>query len=245
MAYLSEFIGCLIFIGGGYAYMCNVSLKSTLVGKLNYIELCWAWSLAVGFGLAIAVMMGGPAYLNPGVVFGNMILGGLSFVEGLKYLAVEFIAAGCAVGMNIIFFWDSFKDSENMSKRGIFAAYPVKKNLPLNFLQEIMATFAFLFIVFMGIAGVSNLKLGNDSVIVGIVGFAAVFFLALTLNSTGFSMNPMRSVFSSVWYSIFYIPGGKDRVDWQYQLVVNFLGSSIGGILAVAATGAAKAALMK
>ena len=59
MEYLSEFIGSLIFLLGGYAYMCNINLKKTLVGTLNYIELAVAWSLAVGFGLAIAVILGG------------------------------------------------------------------------------------------------------------------------------------------------------------------------------------------
>lgn len=39
MVYVSEFVGSLIFLLGGYAYMCNISLKKTLVGTLNYIEL--------------------------------------------------------------------------------------------------------------------------------------------------------------------------------------------------------------
>ena len=61
MKYLSEFVGSFIFLLGGYAYMCNISLKKTLVSTLNYIELVVAWSLAVGFGLAIAAIMQGPA----------------------------------------------------------------------------------------------------------------------------------------------------------------------------------------
>lgn len=72
MRYLSEFVGSLVLLLGGYAYMCNISLKKTLVSNLNYLELVFAWSLAVGLGLATAVVMGGPAYLNPGVVFGNI-----------------------------------------------------------------------------------------------------------------------------------------------------------------------------
>lgn len=39
MAYLAEFVGSLIFLLGGYAYMCNCSLKKTLIGKLTYIDL--------------------------------------------------------------------------------------------------------------------------------------------------------------------------------------------------------------
>ena len=83
MVYLSEFVGSLVFLLFGYAYMCNVSLKETLVGKLNYIELVFAWSLAVGFGLATSTIMGGPGYLNPGVVFGSIITGGLEVTDAL------------------------------------------------------------------------------------------------------------------------------------------------------------------
>jgi glycerol uptake facilitator protein len=223
--------------------MCNINLKKTLVSTLNYIELVFAWSLAVGFGLAVAAIMGGPAYLNPGVVLGSIIWNGLSVTEGLIYLLMEFLAAGVAVLVCMIFFWDSFKASEGTSKRGIFAAYAVEKNLPLNFLQEIIATFVFLFLVFMAIAGVTATTANNQSLVIGLVGFGAVALLALGLNSTGFSMNAMRSVFSSIWYAILPIPNKSDSVDWQYQLIVNLCGSSIGGILAVIATSLIKAAL--
>jgi glycerol uptake facilitator protein len=243
MSYLSEFVGSLIFLLGGYAYMCNINLKKTLVSTLNYIELVFAWSLAVGFGLAVAAIMGGPAYLNPGVVLGSIIWNGLSVTEGLIYLLMEFLAAGVAVLVCMIFFWDSFKATEGTSKRGIFAAYAVEKNLPLNFLQEVIATFVFLFLVFMAIAGVTATTADNQSLVIGLVGFGAVALLALGLNSTGFSMNAMRSVFSSIWYAILPIPNKCDTVDWQYQLIVNLCGSSIGGILAVIATSAIKAAL--
>ena len=239
MAYLAEFVGCFIFLFGGYAYMCNVSLKNTLVSKLNYIELVTAWSLAVGFGLAVAAIMGGPAYLNPGVVFGSMIWNGLGIVDGLLYLLMEFLGAGAAMIVCMVFFWDSFKASPDMPKRGIFSAYPVQKNIPLNFVQEVLATFIFLFLVFMGITFVS------DPLVIGSVGFAAVALLSLTFNSTGFSMNAMRSVFSSVWFAILPFPNKNgEKVDWAYQLIVNLAGSSIGGILAVIATTCAKDAIL-
>lgn len=231
MEYLSEFAGSLIFLLGGYAYMCNINLKKTLVSKLNYIELVFAWSLAVGFGLAVAASMGGPAYLNPGVVVGNLIYNGLAIKKALLYLLMEFLAAGVAVGVCTIFFWDSFKDSPDAPKRGIFAAYPVQKNLPLNFIQEVLATFLFLFLVFIGILQ------AEGAVMIGLVGFGAVALLALSLNSTGFSMNAMRSVFSSIWFALIPIPNKNgEKVDWTYQLVVNLIGSTLGGVLAVIAT---------
>lgn len=233
MAYLAEFVGSLIFLLGGYAYMCNISLKKTLVGTLNYIELAVAWSLAVGFGLTMAVIMGGPAYLNPGVVVGNIIFGGLAINEALIYLLMEFLAAGAAEILCLIFFYDSFKASKDMPKRGIFSAYPVEKNIPLNIVQEIIATFAFLFLVL----GAIKCATGDGApLVIGVVGFAAVLILALTLNSTGFSMNAMRSVFSSIWFAIIPFPEKNgEKVDWGYQLLVNLVGSTIGAVLAVLA----------
>lgn len=235
MEYAAEFAGSLVFLLGGYAYMCNVTLKKTLVSALNYVELVIAWSLAVGLGLATAVIMGGPAYLNPGVVFGKIITGGLPVVDALLYLLMEFLAAGVAEIICLVFFWDSFKASKNVSKRGIFSAYPVEKNLGLNFVQEIIATFAFLFLVFTCLKATSG---DSAALQIGVIGFAAVAILALTLNSTGFSMNAMRSVFSSVWFAVLPFPNKDgEKVDWSYQLVVNLVGSSIGGILAVLVTG--------
>lgn len=235
MVYLSEFVGSLIFLLGGYAYMCNISLKKTLVGTLNYIELAVAWSLAVGFGLCMAVIMGGPAYLNPGVVLGNVIFNGLAISEALIFILMEFLAAGAAVLLCMIFFWDSFKASKGMAKRGIFSAYPVEKNMPLNFCQELIATFAFLFLVLGAIKACSG---DSAALQIGVIGFAGVLILSLTLNSTGFSMNAMRSVFSSIWFAILPIPNKDgEKVDWAYQLIVNFVGSSIGGILAVLVIG--------
>lgn len=242
MKYVAEFAGSLVFLLGGYAYMSNVTLKKTLVSTLNYIELVVAWSLAVGLGLTVAVIMGGPAYLNPGVVFGQIILGNLPITDALLFLLMEFLAAGVAEIVCLIFFYDSFKASGDISKRGIFSAYPVEKNIPLNFIQEVFATFAFLFLVFtclkatplITIAKPTAAETGMAALQLGVIGFAAVAILSLTLNSTGFSMNAMRSVFSSIWFAIIPFPNKNgEKVDWPYQLIVNLVGSSIGGILAV------------
>ena len=153
---------------------------------------------------------------------------------------MEFLAAGAAILICMIFFWDSFKESKDSPKRGIFSAYPVSKNMVLNFIQEFLATFFFLFLVFMAIALIDYSATG--ALVLGLVGFGAVALLALTLNSTGFSMNVMRSFFSSVWFAILPIPNKNgEKVDWAYQLVVNLVGSSLGGVAAVIVTSLIKA----
>ncbi len=235
MRYVAEFAGSLVLLLCGYGYMCNVSLKKTLVTALNYVELVIAWSLSVGLGLTTSIVMGGPAYLNPGVVLGNVIAGTLPVLEALLFLLMEFLAAGAAVVLCMVFFWDSFQATPNAPKRGIFSAYPVERNLVQNFVQEIMATFVFLFIMLTCLKAAGGEFRAFQT---GVIGAAVVAVLALSLNSTGYSMNAMRSVFSSVWFELLPIPNKNgERVDWPYQLTVNLLGSSIGGILGVLVTG--------
>ncbi|MCH5199566.1 MAG: aquaporin [Oscillospiraceae bacterium] len=246
MVYLAEFAGCFIFLSCGYAYTCNITLKKTLVPSRNYIELAAAWSLAVGFGLAVSFIMGGGAFLNPGVVLGNMILGNIGAVDGLLNILMEFLAAGAAMLVCTVFFWDSFKASPDTPKRGIFSAYPVERNIVLNFVQELLASFIFMFIVFTSITFSADAEVGRPigGLAVGAVGACAVMLLALSFNSTGYSMNAMRSVFSSLWFVILPIPNKNgEKVDWVYQLTVNLVGSSVGGISAVIVTALLKEAI--
>ena len=49
----------------------------------------------------------------------------------------------------------------------------------------------------------------------------------------------MRSVFSSIWFALLPFPNKDgEKVDWGYQLIVNLIGSSLGGITAVLTVGA-------
>ena len=231
--FISELVGSLVFLLGGYTYMSNVTLKNTQLPGLKWVDLSFAWSLAVGFGLAIScIMPQGMGLLNPGVVVGQLLVGAITPAQAGYALLGEFLAAGLAVALTVINFYDSFKESEGINKAGIFSAGPVKRNLGLNFLQEICATFLFPLLVLGCIKGCSGLG-AEKALVIGLIGFAAVFFLSLTLNLTGFSMNAMRSVFSSIWFAILPIPQKNgEKVDWTYQLVVNLVGSTLGGALA-------------
>ncbi len=57
----------------------------------------------------------------------------------------------------MVLFWDSFKASKDTPRRGIFPAYPVEKNIPLNLVQEFIAIFAFLFPVLGTVKAVPGL----------------------------------------------------------------------------------------
>lgn len=232
MYFLSELVGCIIFLAGGFAYGAQTTLKDTFVKKFNTLECAFAWGASLALGVAVAGLMGGPAALNPAVALGLLIMGAASGAQFGLLLLAEFLGAGAAVLIVWLFFFQNFKDTTEGSKRGIFAAYPIKKNLWFNFAQEFMASCMFIYILFMGL---TNSAFVNQQSTAGTALFTLVciIWIAFTYSNTGFSMNPMRSVFSSVWYAILPIQNKNDKVDWQYQLVVNVCGSTLGMVLGV------------
>lgn len=243
---LSELIGSIIFLAGGYAYSAQVGLKDTWVKTFKPIEAAFAWGTSLALGVVVASALGGPAALNPAVLLGLLIMRKITGAQFGMLLLMEFLAAGIAVLLVWIFFFNNFKDSVEESKRGIFAAYPVKKDIPVNFLQELMASCMFIYILFLGL-------MHNQASAPGFVGsvgisgqflitLGCIIWIAFTYSNTGWSMNPMRSVFSSVWYAILPIQN-KDKVDWKYQLIVNLCGSTIGMVIGVVLAVVTKAAL--
>ncbi len=245
--YLSELVGVLIFLGGGYAYGAQVNLKNTWVKEFNPIGAMIAWGTSLALGVAVSSAMGGPAALNPAVCLGLLITGGITGIQFWGLLLTEFVGAGLAVLIVWIFFWDNFKETTEGSKRGIFAAYPVKMNIGMNFLQELMASAMFIFILFMGLMHntPASIGLAGSAGITGqtLITFICILWIASTYSNTGWSMNPMRSVFSSIWYAILPIQNKNDKVDWKYQLIVNLCGSTVGMVIGVVLAWAVKGAL--
>lgn len=245
---LSELIGSIIFLAGGYAFSAQLALKDTAVNKnrSTTLEAAFAWGSSLALGVMVAAALGGPAALNPAVLLGLLIMGGITGAQFGMLLLMEFLAAGIAVLIVWIFFFNNFKDTLEGSKRGIFAAYPVKMDIPVNFLQELMASAMFIYILFIGLMhnapATPNMAMGSFAATnaigaTGMVGqfvitLGCIIWIALTYSNTGWSMNPMRSVFSSIWYTILPIQN-KDKVDWKYQLIVNLCGSTIGMIIGV------------
>lgn len=247
MYYLSELVGSFIFLAGGFAYGANTSLKKTFLGKFNPVTCAFAWGTSLAFGVAIAIAMGGPACLNPAVALGLLITRDMTGAQFGMILLMEFIAAGLAVLFTWMFYYKNFKETTEGSKRGIFAAYPVEYDLWVNFAQEIMCSVIFIFILFMtlynnlpdNIPGLGQVGIAGNS----LVTLFTIIWIAYTYSSTGFSMNPMRSVFSSIWYAIFPIANKNDKVDWKYQIIVNVFGSTIGMVIGVVLAQLVKRAL--
>lgn len=240
--YISEFLGCFLFVGAGYAYMASTNLKGTLVNKFEFLPCFLVWGIGLGSGVMVALKLGGPACLNSAVTLGKLIAGQLTLTQAFGLWIAEFLGAGFSVFLVMIFFWDNFKMSPDVPKSGFFAAKATTRHLPLNFLQEIIASATFTSLLFIGLLG-ADASTTTGQISITLTGLASLLWVGFSYSATGFSMNPMRSVFSSIWYTILPIPNKIDKVDWQYQLIVNLIGSTIGCIIAVYVEIAVKAAL--
>lgn len=230
--YIAEFIGCFLFVGAGYAYMASTNLKGTLVNKFEFLPCFLVWGLGLGSGVAVAMKFGSPACLNPAVALGKFLVGSLTIQQMLGLWLAEFLGAGFSVFLVMIFFWDNFKMSPDVPKAGFFAAKATTRHIPMNFLQEIIASATFTSLLFVGLLGAdASTSAGHIQVV--LAGLASLLWVGFSYSATGFSMNPMRSFFSSIWYTILPIPEKHDKVDWQYQFIVNVCGSTIGCIIAV------------
>lgn len=232
MYYFAEFIGCFLFVGAGYAYMASVNLKGTLVNKFEFLPCFLVWGIGLGSGVSVAIKLGSPACLNPAVALGKCLIGAISVQQMLGLWLAEFLGAGFSVALVMIFFWDNFKMSPDVPKAGFFSAKATTVHLPMNFVQEIIASATFTSLLFIGLLNAS-VTTGLGMLDVTMTGLLSLLWVGFSYSATGFSMNPMRSFFSSIWFTILPIPEKHDKVDWKYQIIVNMFGSTIGCIIAV------------
>jgi len=108
------------------------------------------------------------------------------------------------------------------------------RNIPLNFVSEVIGTFVLVFVV---------LAIGTNGSAVGLAALGAlpvallVWSIGLSLGgTTGYAINPARDLGPRIIHAILPIPGKGDS-DWSYSWVP-VAGPVVGGILAAVVYGA-------
>ena len=136
-----------------------------------------AWALGVFVGVVVAGPYSG-AHLNPAVTIGLAIGGSFPVNQILSYIVAQLL--GAAVGAALV--WLMYKDhfdatDDPATKLGVFCTGPAIPNKGLNFLSEVVGTFALMFVVFYITDG--ELTYGSNSTIpigLGSVGAIPVSF---------------------------------------------------------------------
>ena len=222
--FLAELLGTMLLILMGGGVVANVCLSKTKGNGAGWIAITTAWALGVFIGVVVAGPYSG-AHLNPAVSIGLAIGGTFPWCDVCTYIAGQMI--GAALGALLV--WLVYKDHFNATddpdaELGVFCTSPAIKDYPINFLGEMIGTFALMFVVFFITDGEltyesnSTLPIGLGSVGAIPVAFT-VWVIGLSLGgTTGYAINPARDLAPRFIHFILPIKG-KGSSHWEYAWV--------------------------
>jgi glycerol uptake facilitator protein len=230
LIFLSEVVGTamLILLGGGV--VANVALTKSKGFNGGTLMVNFGWGLAVFAAVTVSYSSG--AALNPAVSIAQLILGNIDFVAFLVYLAAQMI--GAVIGAVLV--WLVYKnhfdeEPDPAAKLGVFSTGPAIRNYGWNLVTEIIATFAFVFVVIGFTNGGTPAELGAIP-----VAFLVIAIGASLGGPTGYAINPARDLGPRIAHAFLPIKG-KGSSDWSYAWVP-VVGPLVGGALAAVVSGA-------
>ena len=137
--------GLLVLLGDGV--VAGVLLAKSKSQNAGWIVITAAWAFAVYVGVVVAGPISG-AHLNPAVTIGLAVNGATPWDHVPVYLAGEFVGAFIGAILVSIHYWDHFKETEDPGlKLAVFSTGPNIRNIPLNFVSEVIGTFVLVFVV--------------------------------------------------------------------------------------------------
>ncbi|WP_185862287.1 MIP/aquaporin family protein [Blattabacterium cuenoti] len=235
----AEIIGTMIFVFLGNGVVANVILSKTK-GNNNskngeWLTIAMGWAFAVFMGIIVSAPYSG-AHLNPCVTISFAIIGKLNWEMVPLYIFSQLIGAMLGSLLVWIYYKDHFlKTEKKEDKLSVFVTIPSIKNLFLNFLNEVLATFFFIFISFY-LTTEGTLFLGKKYTI-GLGSLEAfptalvVLGIVLSLGgTTGPAINPTRDLGPRIIHSIIPIYG-KGKSNWDYAFIP-VLGPIVGSVIA-------------
>ena len=236
--YVAEFIGTALLILVGNAVNANVLLSRTKGNSSGWIVITTGWGLAVYTAvLCVGDISGG--HINPAVTIGLAVAGEFEWKLVTGYIIAQ-MAGGITGAVVVYLFFKSHYDvTDNPEvKLGTFSTAPSIRNLPLNFVCEMIATFVLVYAVLQISDPTVELADGREAPIgLGSIGALRVglivFAIGLGLGgTTGYAINPARDLGPRIAHAILPIDR-KGTSDWSYA-AVPVAGPIAGGLLAAA-----------
>lgn len=224
--FLAEMIGTMIILLFGSGVVANVLLGKNKGENGGFFMITLGWAV----GVMMAIYATGPisgAHLNPAVTIGLATIGLFPWAEVPQYIAAQFL--GAFIGSSIVYFaylphWAETTDPG--LKLAVFSTGPAIRNIPLNLLTEIIATFV---LVFVGLSiGISKpaIATGLNPLLWGFL----VWGMGVSFGGpTGYAINPARDLGPRIAHFLLPIHG-KGSSDWAYSWVP-VVGPIIGGVL--------------
>jgi glycerol uptake facilitator protein len=227
-SFTAEVIGTALLILLGDGVVANVVLKGTKGEKSGWIVITFGWAMGVFIGVFTIAKFSG-AHLNPAVTLALAMAGKFSWSLVPSYIAAQMLGAAIGAFLVWLHYRDHFRVTENKNlKLAVFCTGPEIRNLPVNFISEVIGTFVLVFAV---------LHLSSPQVGLGSLDALPVALVVLAIGlslggTTGYAINPARDLGPRIIHAILPMPGGKRDSDWGYAWIP-ILGPIVGAGLAV------------
>ena len=224
----------LLLLGGGV--VANVALTKTKGNGGGFLLVNFGWGLAVFAGVTVSYASGG--HLNPAVSIGFLVLGDISFVQFLVYVAAQLIGAFLGAVLVFLAYKKHFdEEPDPATKLGVFSTGPGILSPIWNVITEVIATFVLVFVV-IGFGRGGDVDLGVPAGLAAL-GAVPVALLVVGIGAslggpTGYAINPARDLGPRIAHAVLPIKG-KGSSDWGYSWVP-VVGPLIGGALAALAS---------
>lgn len=235
--FVAELLGTMLLILMGGGVVANVCLDKTKGNGAGWVAITTAWALGVFIGVVVAGPYSG-AHLNPAVSIGLAIGGSFPWSNVAIYILAQLLGAALGALLVWIVYKDHFDATESAdAKLGVFCTSPAIPNKLINFLGELIGTFALMFVVFYITGGQLSLKDSNSTLPIGLGSVGAipvaftVWVIGLSLGgTTGYAINPARDLAPRLMYAILPIKQ-KGSCHWEYAWIP-ILGPIAGAALA-------------
>ncbi|WP_315122294.1 MIP/aquaporin family protein [uncultured Clostridium sp.] len=227
-SFMAELLGTMILILFGDGVVAGVVLNKSKSQNSGWIVITTAWAIGVAIPAFIFGGISG-AHLNPALTIALAAIGKFSWSQVPGYIIAQLL--GAMIGATLVWLaylphWSETNDKAG--KLSVFCTGPAIRNLPANFLTEVIATFILVFGV-LGI-GIPKVADGISPLVVGLL----IWALGLAYGGpTGYAMNPARDLGPRIMHAILPIEG-KGESDWDYSwipVIAPVVGALLGAIL--------------
>ena len=212
--YMAEFMGTCILILMGNGAVANVNLNRSGMKDSGTLMILLGWGLAVMIPAYIFGDRSG-AHFNPALTIGLALCGDFPWIGVPGYILAQFLGAFFGQWLLYQVYKDHFNaTSDPATIFKCFATSPSIRNLPRNFLQELVATFILVYSI-LGISEVKDLAGGVNYIYI----FGIICSIGMSMGGlTGFAINPARDIGPRLVHTLLRIPN-KGSSNWSYAFV--------------------------
>ena len=229
--FLAEVIGTALLMIFGCGVVANASLGKSKGEGSGWIVIATGWGLGVAVAV-YSVFEFSSAHINPAVTIGLAASGSFDWAQAPVYIAGQLV--GAFLGALIIWLayqphWRQTEDPQ--AKLDVFCTTPAIRDLPSNFITEMVGTFILVFgVLAIGYyQGELEARSGIQPFLVGVL----VWAIGLSLGGpTGYAINPARDLSPRLAHALLPIPGKRDS-NWSYAwvpIVAPIVGGALGGL---------------